>query len=187
MSFDTPEPSWQGYDILLQVAPKTLTFSNRVPFTDDVCQYTEPVPTIEWTYMPEDTATVMGYHCHAATCEYGGRKWKAYYTNNIPLPYGPWKFGGLKRMMMKVCDMNRNFVFEAEGLTQKPQPIVRYDWKYKQMTKEEWQKFEANMYKNAGAFVKNSGVRVIIMDDSDRGFHPLNESWEQYYNPIEKR
>jgi len=42
------------------------------------------------------------------------------------------------------------------------------------------------MYKNAGAFVKNSGVRVIIMDDSDRGFHPLNESWEQYYNPIEK-
>ncbi len=26
----------------------------------------------------------------------------------------------------------------------------------------------------------------IVMDDSEKGFHHLNEDWEQYYNPLEK-
>ena len=42
------------------------------------------------------------------------------------------------------------------------------------------------MYKNAGAFVRNTGARIIVMDNSEKGFHHLNEDWEQYYNPLEK-
>jgi len=25
-----------------------------------------------------------------------------------------------------------------------------------------------------------------VMDNSEKGFHHLNEDWEQYYNPLEK-
>ncbi len=29
-------------------------------------------------------------------------------------------------------------------------------------------------------------VPIIVMDNSEKGFHHLNEDWEQYYNPLEK-
>ena len=128
----------------------------------------------------------MGYHCHAAKCTYGGREWKVYYTNDIPLPYGPWKLNGVKGLVLKAEDSEHNFVFEAEGLTQKTQPIIRYDWNRKTMNKEDWKRFEREMYQNAGAFVRNTGARIIIMDNSEQGFHRLNEDWSQFYNPLEK-
>ena len=103
-----------------------------------------------------------------------------------PLPYGPWKLNGAKGLILKAEDAGNNFVFEAEGLTQKPQPIIRYDWKRKVMKKDDWKRFEQDIYKNAGAFVRNTGARVLITDNSEKGFHKLNEEWSQFYNPLEK-
>lgn len=160
--------------------------TNRVPYTSQVIEYTEHTPAPAWTYVPGDTTSVMGYHCHAAKCNYGGREWKVYYTNDIPLPYGPWKLNGVKALVLKAEDTEHNFVFEAEGLTQKTQPIIRYDWNRKTMNTEDWKRFEREMYQNAGAFVRNTGARIIIMDNSEQGFHRLNEDWSQFYNPLEK-
>lgn len=186
MQFQTAPDNYVGFDLLSNHSDSTTVVTNRVPYTSQVIEYTENTPIISWTYIPEDTATVMGYHCHAAKCNYGGREWKAYYTNDIPLPYGPWKLNGAKGIILKAEDTDHNFVFEAEGLTQKPQPIIRYDWNRKTMAKEEWKRFEREMYKNAGAFVRNTGARIIIMDNSEQGYHRLNEDWSQYYNPLEK-
>lgn len=111
---------------------------------------------------------------------------RLYYTNDIPLPYGPWKLNGVKALILKADDSEHNFVFEAEGLTQKTQPIIRYDWNRKTMNKEDWKRFEREMYQNAGAFIRNTGARIIIMDNSEQGFHRLNENWVQFYNPLEK-
>ena len=88
--------------------------------------------------------------------------------------------------ILKAEDTEHNFVFEAEGLTQKTQPIIRYDWNRKIMKKDDWKRFEREMYQNAGAFVRNTGARIIIMDNSEQGFHRLNEDWSQFYNPLEK-
>lgn len=154
--------------------------------SDQVIEYSEQSESPEWTYIPDEIATVMDYHCHVATCNYGGRNWKVYYTNDIPVPYGPWKLNGVKGLVLKAEDSENNFIFEAVGLTQKPQPIIRYDWSRKKMKKEDWKKYEQEMYKNAGAFVRNTGARILIMDNSEQGFHRLNEDWSQYYNPLER-
>jgi len=187
MTMDTPENGWQGYDIMRDVKAGIFTVSTRIPFSEEVAQYTETVPSIDWQFIPGDTATIIGYHCHAVEGEYGGRKWKAYYTNSIPLSYGPWKLCGANGVILKAFDESNNFVFEAEGITKRPQAIVRYDWKYRTMTKEEWQDFEQNIYDKAGAFVKGTGARVLIMDNSEKGFHQLEDSWKAYYNPLEKK
>lgn len=186
MQFHTVPENYAGFDILINHVDSTTIVTNRVPYTSQVIEYSDNTPAPAWTYVPEDTATVMGYHCHAAKCNYGGRKWKVYYTNDIPLPYGPWKLNGVKALVLKAEDSEHNFVFEAEGLTQKKQPIIRYDWNRKAMNKEDWKRFEREMYQNAGAFVRNTGARIIIMDNSEQGFHRLNEDWSQYYNPLEK-
>jgi hypothetical protein len=53
------------------------------------------------------------------------------------------------------------------------------------MSKEDWENYELDMYKNAGSFVKNTGALILIMDNSEKGFHRLNEDWSQFYNPLE--
>lgn len=175
-----------GFDLLLNHADSVLTETNRLPYTDQVIEYSEKFAMPQWNYVAGETDTVMGYQCKVATCNYGGRDWKVYYTDEIPLPYGPWKLNGAKGMILKAADTENNFIFEATGLTQKPQQIIRYDWNRKKMQKDEWRKFERDIYKNAGAFVKSTGVRILIADDSPKGFHRLNEEWSEFYNPLER-
>lgn len=186
MQFETVPENYVGFDLLVNHGDSTTVVTKRIPYTSQVIEYTEKTPSPTYTYIPEDIATVMGYHCHAAKCNFGGREWKVYYTNDIPLPYGPWKLNGVKGLVLRAEDSEHNFVFEAEGLTQKPQPIIRYDWNRKTMKKDDWIRFERDMYQNAGAFVRNTGARIIIMDNSEQGFHRLNEDWAQYYNPLER-
>lgn len=186
MQFSTIPENYVGFDLLFNHKDSLTTVTNRLPYTSQVIEYSEPSESPEWTYIPDEIATVMDYHCHVATCNYGGRNWKVYYTNDIPVPYGPWKLNGVKGLVLKAEDSENNFIFEAVGLTQKPQPIIRYDWSRKKMKKEDWKKFEQEMYKNAGAFVRNTGARILIMDNSEQGFHRLNEDWSQYYNPLER-
>ena len=186
MQFSTIPENYVGFDLLFNHKDSLTTVTNRLPYTSQVIEYSEQSESPEWTYIPDEIATVMDYHCHVATCNYGGRNWKVYYTNDIPVPYGPWKLNGVKGLVLKAEDSENNFIFEAVGLTQKPQPIIRYDWSRKKMKKEDWKKYEQEMYKNAGAFVRNTGARILIMDNSEQGFHRLNEDWSQYYNPLER-
>lgn len=78
---------------------------------------------------------MMGYLCHAAECQYGGRTWKVYCADKIALPYGPWMLNGAKGVILKAVDSDHDFVFEAVGLTQKSQPVIRYTWSRKTMSK----------------------------------------------------
>lgn len=186
MQFSTIPENYVGFDLLFNHKDSLTTVTNRLPYTSQVIEYSEHSESPDWTYIPDEIATVMDYHCHVATCNYGGRNWKVYYTNDIPVPYGPWKLNGVKGLVLKAEDSENNFIFEAVGLTRKPQPIISYDWSRKKMKKEDWKKFEQEMYKNAGAFVRNTGARILIMDNSEQGFHRLNEDWSQYYNPLER-
>lgn len=181
-----PEDGAIGFDILTDHVGKLMTVTNRIPYTTQVIEYTEAIPAVDWKYTNAEADTIMGYVCRIAEGSYGGRNWKVWYTDEIPVPYGPWKLNGAKGLVLKAADTENNFVFEAEGLTQKPQPIIRYSWDRKKMDKDEWKKFEKDMYANAGAFVRSTGVRINIFDDSEKGFHRFTGDWAEYYNPLEK-
>ena len=179
------EPNWQGYEILRDITHNIFVVNNRIPYMDDVCQYEESIPVMKWK-LAVGSDTVMGYKCKKAVTDFGGHSFNVWYTPDIPLSYGPWKFGGLPGLILKVVDTNNNYIFECIGLTQRPELIAKYDWKYKKMTKKEWQLFEKNMYEHAGKFVQSTGVHVLITDNSENGFHHLADTWAAYYNPIEK-
>lgn len=182
------EKSFIGFDLLLSHKDSTLTETNRLPYTTEVTEYTEQIPSVIWKYHPEDTITVMGYLCTAATCKYGGREWKVYYTDRIPLPYGPWKLGGTPGLILKAMDTGNNFVFESVGLTQKPAPIIRYDWDRRKMKKDEWKKYERRIYGQAGVFARSTGTRILIIDNSPQGSRRLgeNDNWSEYHITLER-
>lgn len=186
MVFSFIPSGYIGWDILKDNKANKETITNRLPFSEQVIEYEEIVP--ELTFRPtEETDSVMGYFCKSAVCDYGGRSWKVYYTEEIPLPYGPWKLNGADGLILKALDTENNFVFEAVGMTQQQQPVIRYSWNRKSMDKDEWARFEEDMYRNAGVFVRGSGAIVLIMDDSEKGSHRLKEDWSEYYNPLERK
>lgn len=69
----------------------------------------------DWT-LNSTRDTVADYACMQAEIIYADREWVAFYTNEIPVPDGPWKFCGLPGLILKVGDKEGDFMYEAIGL-----------------------------------------------------------------------
>ena len=89
--------------------------------------YEEEANPIEWE-IAEGTDSVCGYECMVAEGEYGGRRWRAWFTPEIPVAMGPWKIGGLPGLVMKVADKDNVHVFEAISFRKGEVPIYRPNW-----------------------------------------------------------
>lgn len=87
---------------------------------------TENTELPQWTIVSDSTARILGYDCTLATTHYKGRTWKAWFTEDIPLPYGPWKLCGLPGLVLRAKDATHQFIFEGIGLQQMDgsQPIL---------------------------------------------------------------
>lgn len=88
-------------------------------------QYSEPYPTMKWT-LQQETETICEHKCQKATCHWRGRDFIAWFTKDIPVRKGPWKFGGLPGLILKVYDTNRFYTFEAIGIEKGNFPIYQY-------------------------------------------------------------
>lgn len=74
--------------------------------------YDESYPGMQWQ-MHAEMMNVCGHLCQKATCKYHGRTFEAWFTLEIPFSYGPWKFGGLPGLILKVYDIDHLYTFEC--------------------------------------------------------------------------
>ena len=91
------------------------------------CQYTESVPKQQWT-LKDEQQTIHGYHCQKATCHWRGRDYEAWFTSEIPIQRGPWKFGGLPGLIVKLSDAKKEYNFELVKLERTPRPIMQWNF-----------------------------------------------------------
>ena len=115
VSFDLSKgPTKKSYTyVFTNPSEETLTFYSH--FGEDLGYYTEPLAEMEWTMVEDSTANVLGYECIMAESDYHGRHWKAWFTPEIPMPFGPWKLHGLPGLILK-AEANGGFLFTATGL-----------------------------------------------------------------------
>ena len=74
-----------------------------------------------------DTTTVIGYLCQKATCYFRGRNYTAWFTTDIPISNGPWKFGGLPGLILKIYDNDKLYTFECIKIENGNFTIRKYD------------------------------------------------------------
>ena len=79
--------------------------------------YTESFPT-DWE-LGEGSKEIAGYLCHEAKLDFAGRQWTAWYTEEIPLPYGPWKLAGLPGLVLAAEDSTGEITFELAEIRNK--------------------------------------------------------------------
>ncbi|HQB78591.1 MAG TPA: GLPGLI family protein [Tenuifilaceae bacterium] len=70
----------------------------------------------DWNIASESDTIIMGYQCNMATTFFAGRLYKAWFTQQIPLPEGPYKFGGLPGLIVKISDSKNQHVFLLTGI-----------------------------------------------------------------------
>ena len=59
-----------------------------------------------------DQENIHGYKAQKATTFFAGRYWTAWYTNEIPISDGPYKFRGLPGLILRISDKTQTQSFE---------------------------------------------------------------------------
>ena len=68
---------------------------------------------IDWKILPE-TVKIGEYEAQKAETTFAGRKWYAWFTQDIPFQDGPYKFKGLPGLIVKVEDANGDYSFDLQ-------------------------------------------------------------------------
>ncbi|WP_116106075.1 GLPGLI family protein [Lewinella sp. IMCC34191] len=104
-----------GFAFHTDVSQRTLT--SRELVTDQSFIVTEPLPDLNWT-IGEETKDVAGYACTSASVTFRGRTYVAWFTPELPLPFGPWKLGQLPGLILEASDDTGMIKFKALGIEQ---------------------------------------------------------------------
>lgn len=83
----------------------------------DYYRYTEPIEGQAWQLSTGDSV-VAGYKCHRAVCSWRGRNYVAWYSEELPLSYGPYKFRGLPGLIVCIYDTKGDYRYTLTGLRQ---------------------------------------------------------------------
>lgn len=104
-------------------------------YSDQFAVYHEPFSEMQWEVVADSTKTILGYECMMARTAYHGRDWTAWFSPEIPVQDGPWKFTGLPGMILMATESQGMHSFTANGIEATEQEIpgmVRDDWYHKE-------------------------------------------------------
>lgn len=65
--------------------------------------YSDSLNSFDWVLIGE-TKKINGYSCNKAITKWRGRSYTAWYTPEIAISEGPWKYGGLPGLIMEIYD-----------------------------------------------------------------------------------
>lgn len=146
----------------------------------DRCQYQEKTPDIKWEILPEKK-TISTYQCQGAKAKWGGRQYIAWYTKQINIPVGPYKFTGLPGLIVAIEDTKKEHVFQLIGFEKAKANYPIYNrtaGRITKMTKKDAFILYKNYCKNPMKMIKETGKFNLLEQDVQQA-KPLP------YNPIE--
>lgn len=97
-----------NYSIEKDKKNQQTTFKDRIG--RDVYTYEEDRP-MNWKISSE-TTKIGEYKVQKAETDFGGRKWTAWFTTDLPYQDGPYKFSGLPGLIVKVEDDKGEYSFD---------------------------------------------------------------------------
>lgn len=116
-------------------------------------EYKEKKNILNWQLVKLNK-TILNYKAKKATVNYGGRKWIAWYTEEIPINLGPYVFGNLPGLILELYDDKKNFHFMAIGVDNEQKEIYKSIKKNTiETSKENFFKAERNFYEKPENFI----------------------------------
>lgn len=126
---------------------------------------------LKWIIIPEINR-IGNFDVQKATVNYGGRKWIAWFTKDIPIQEGPYVFGGLPGLIVKIEDDQKNFIFDLiEILNFKDK--LHYRSKGTDLSWDDFKKLCLNYYADPMSRIKSMNI-PYKRDDGSGNYISLN-------------
>ena len=74
--------------------------------------------------LTNEFSKILNYDVQKATTEFGGRKWTAWFTKEIPIQDGPYKFKGLPGLILKIEDSMKSHLWELKGIRSNQEEFI---------------------------------------------------------------
>lgn len=123
------------YEILKDNRTDKLHYILQIPKMPDQFYYLQNKDLFNWS-ISEETKLIKGYKVQRATTSFAGRDYIAWFSSEIPISEGPYKFNGLPGLILEISDTDNDYVFEFIGL-KKNDPKLSYKINLKQYVKTE--------------------------------------------------
>jgi len=134
---------------------------------EDKIFYTEALPALNWEIKPE-TKEISDYSAQKAITEFAGRSYIAWFTSEIPIPDGPYKFSGLPGLILEISDSSEEYVFNFKAFeeinTKIPLTLPPDD--YQKSSKEDLlalkNRYEEDPMKYINNYVGTEGKKITV-------------------------
>lgn len=168
----------------------TINYSVYKNFPHNYCTYTQSVmPTLLAYEEPMDVYkwelidlidSIGNYIVHCAQTEYGGRNWIAWYTTDLPINDGPYKFSGLPGLIIRMYDDKKHYIFDMEKMERPAETLmIAFDEKdWVQTTRYDFLKAQENLRMDIINRAKDAGANNETQQRAYRNMMKRN-------NPIE--
>jgi GLPGLI family protein len=168
---------------------KNLT-SNEVIFKEriinDYYSYSEELKNMNWNILPE-TKNITGFQAQKATISFRGRNYIAWFTTEIPISDGPYKFKGLPGLILKIADEEEFYIFELSSFKKLKDPIfdIEKGKNYLETTRSELEQIRKDYNADPYTALDNSGIVINFRGERQRFLKEHREKIKKQNNPIE--
>lgn len=110
--------------------------------------------TVKHTWaIHKDKKNILGFECQKATTKFRHRTYEAWFSKNIPISVGPWKFYGLPGLILSVKSTDGFYHFDAVEINMKDTLIKDFDVRFEKVLKVKKQPYHE--------YVKNIQQQLI--------------------------
>ncbi|MCM1532235.1 MAG: GLPGLI family protein [Bacteroides sp.] len=159
----------------------------RTIYGGPILRWPEKTPDFTWQLLDE-ADTVAGFLCQKAKTFHGGRIYEAYYCSDIPVSAGPYIFGGLPGLILKIQDTASLYKWEIAGMQHGKYPIAEKQFLFQKSNKKKATEVISFMFAHPFKFLVEVLHMDLMIQDGKGGAYSPGErefgiSW--FYEPIE--
>lgn len=173
------------HDVIIKEEDKIYNTKQVPKIPGDHFYYIEDKDQFNWK-IESETRVIEGYQSQKATTSFAGRDYTAWFTTEVPIPEGPYKFNGLPGLILEISDTKEHYVYEFIGL-EKLSPTVPFKINFKQMIrtdedalKELWYRYRRDPF----TYANNPNV-TITPEVHKKYVESFTKMLEKENNPIE--
>lgn len=146
--------------------------------------YPENIP---WNWQLEsDTMSMANHILKKATTHFKGRDYIAWYSEDIPISDGPYKFSGLPGLIFKIYDSQQQFTFELlnySSLAKEKQINLAYDKESKTLTEKKFKATKLKFFTDPFPLLESEGI--FFPEESKRRVRDKHR--QKYENSYDNR
>ena len=111
--------------IFKNMTTKTISTTDHI-YLQGMYEYEESFDCFNWLITSE-IDTIHNYVCQKAICDFGGRTWEAWFTQELPFSDGPYKFCGLPGLILNIADTQNHYSWKFLSIEKPSELMMLYD------------------------------------------------------------